>query len=96
MIVVISRWRLKEGQIAQFTDAWAQTTKALIPRGAMGSALFSAEDGTHYAIAKWPDQATRRRVFDEWEGDELIAAMQAGVEKRYPEVLLQEVKNLWP
>ncbi len=64
MIVIIYRWRLKADHIESFTSAWEQTTRALIPYGALGSALFLAQDGTHYAIAKWPDEATRNHVFE--------------------------------
>jgi hypothetical protein len=95
MIVVVYRWRLKPDYVEQFCDAWEKTTKALLEYGAMGSALFSAPDGTYYAIAKWPDAATRRHVFDHWDDGGLIEAMQCAVSERFPEIMLDEVRNLW-
>jgi hypothetical protein len=95
MIVVIYRWRLKADRVDQFCDAWEKTTLALLEFGAMGSALFSAPDGTHYAIAKWPDAATRRQVFDHWDDGGLVEVMQSAVSERFPEVTLNEVRNLW-
>lgn len=95
MIVVVYHWRLKPDCVDQFCDAWEKTTQALLEYGAMGSALFLAPDGTHYAIAKWPDAETRQRVFDQWDGRGLIQAMQSAVAERFPELMLNEVKNLW-
>ncbi|MGL5840158.1 MAG: hypothetical protein ACRCY3_16830 [Sphingorhabdus sp.] len=95
MIVVIYRWRLNTKRVNQFQDAWEKTTLALMEFGAMGSALFSSEDGSYYAIAKWPDASSRQRAFDIWDDGGLIEEMQLAVEEKFPEIVLNEINNLW-
>ena len=52
--VVIYRWRLHPGKERQFQQAWERATPALMRlRGALGSRLHCAEDGTWVAYAQW-------------------------------------------
>lgn len=59
--IVIYRWRLHPGKEAQFREAWERMTPILMrERGALGSRLHRAEDGTWLAYAQWPSK-------DAWE-----------------------------
>ena len=54
---VIYRWRLHPGMECQFQQAWERATPLLMrQRGALGSRLHKAEDGTWFAYAQWPDR----------------------------------------
>ena len=55
---VIYRWKLKPGLEEQFRHGWEATTQLLMStRGALGSRLHRAEDGTWIAYAQWPSKA---------------------------------------
>ena len=54
---VIYRWRLRPGMERQFQLAWERATPLLMRhRGALGSRLHQAEDGTWIAYAQWPSR----------------------------------------
>ena len=54
---VIYRWRLHAGMERQFQQAWERATPLLMrQRGALGSRLHKAEDGTWFAYALWPSK----------------------------------------
>jgi len=54
---VIYRWRLHPGTERQFQQAWERATPLLMRhRGALGSRLHKAEDGTWIAYALWPSK----------------------------------------
>lgn len=56
-IAVMYRWRLHSGMERQFQQAWERATPLLMRhRGALGSRLHSAEDGTWFAYALWPSK----------------------------------------
>lgn len=54
---VIYRWKLKEGLEQQFIENWSKATQLLMKeRGALGSRLHQAEDGTWVSYAQWPNK----------------------------------------
>nr|MEE4268397.1 antibiotic biosynthesis monooxygenase [Candidatus Krumholzibacteria bacterium] len=54
---VIYRWRLRKGLEEQFQQAWATITELFMAeRGALGSRLHCADDGTWVAYAQWPNR----------------------------------------
>ncbi len=54
---VIYRWRLRKGLEEQFQQSWATITELfLAERGALGSRLHHADDGTWVAYAQWPSR----------------------------------------
>ena len=54
---VIYRWQLHPGMERQFQQAWERATPLLMrQRGALGSCLHKAEDGTWVAYAQWPSK----------------------------------------
>ena len=56
---VIYRWRLHPGKERVFLAAWEEVTKQLMERrGALGSRLHQADDGTWVAYAQWPDRVS--------------------------------------
>ncbi len=64
-LVAIYRWRVAPENRTAFCARWADATEELRAKGGQGSMLGEAADGTLYAIAKWPDRATRERAFAE-------------------------------
>ena len=59
---VLYRWRLNPGMERQFQQAWEQATPLLMrQRGALGSRLHQAEDGTWFAYAQWPNRQAWER-----------------------------------
>ena len=54
---VIYRWRLKAGLEPQFVENWSKATELIMKeRGALGSRLHQAEDGTWISYAQWPSK----------------------------------------
>jgi heme-degrading monooxygenase HmoA len=63
VLIVIYRWRLKEGLEDLFRQGWREMTESIyLMRGSLGSRLHRAEDGTWVAYAQWPDEATWQRA----------------------------------
>ena len=70
---VIYRWRIRSGWEEQFQRAWATTTELFVAeRGALGSRLHSADDGTWVAYAQWPSKQA-------WEASGKLGPADAGV-----------------
>ena len=63
MLIVIYRWRLKEGYEDVFRQGWCEMSESIYrTRGSLGSRLHRAEDGTWVAYAQWPDEKTWREA----------------------------------
>ena len=92
---VIYRWRLREGSEARFQEAWATVTRLfLADRGARGSRLHRADDGTWVAYAQWPDRDAWERSGELGPGDpDAMAAMADAIEERFEPVLLEPVAD---
>lgn len=83
---VVYQWRVKPGMDAQFRDAWEQLTAVLLEqRGARGSRLHHADNGTLVAYAQWPDRAT-------WERSCALHELDDGLSRR----MLDAVEETWP
>ncbi|MGB3753503.1 MAG: hypothetical protein WA954_06340 [Parerythrobacter sp.] len=89
-LVAIYRWRVAPEDRAAFCARWANATEELRAKGGQGSMLGEAADGTLYAIAKWPDRATRKRAFAE-QAD----ATPWPEAERFEPVLLDTLDNRW-
>ena len=96
MFNVLYRWRLKPGTEESFESAWADLTVLLRKgRGALGSRLHKAEDGTWVAYAQWPDKAAWEKSGELGSADEkLSAAMQDAIDERFDPILLHPVRDL--
>jgi hypothetical protein len=80
---VIYRWRLHNGMESQFCQAWERATKLLMDeRGALGSRLHRAEDGTWVAYAQWPSKAV-------WETSRELGAVDPEVSRQMLEAALE-------
>ena len=95
MIVTVFRWRLKPGALDQFSRSWEQVTRHYLERGSLGSAIFQDGGGVVWAIARWPDEATRDAAFADPAPDALRAGMIEGVEERLEPVELACLSDLW-
>jgi quinol monooxygenase YgiN len=92
---VIYRWRLHPGKEEQFRRAWKAVTLALRKeRGALGSRLHRADDGTWIAYAQWPDRSTweRSRKMDPVDSSAAENMHEAIAESR-PPLLLDPVSD---
>ena len=92
---VIYRWRIRNGLEEQFQQAWATNTELfLAERGALGSRLHKADDGTWVAYAQWP---TRQA----WENSRQLgpantnasALMTEATEESFEPILLYPVQD---
>lgn len=96
MLIVIYRWRLKEGKEAVFRQGWCETTEAIYRmRGSLGSRLHRAEDGTWVAYAQWPDEETWRKAREAGTVNETAAQkMREGSAELISEERLHVVDDL--
>jgi len=96
MFNVLYRWRLKPGAEENFKTAWTSMTVVLHKeRGALGSRLHQAADGTWVAYAQWPDRALWEKSGQLGSADqELSQAMQDAIEESLEPLLLQPVVDL--
>lgn len=92
---VLYRWRLRAGKEAQFREAWGRVTQLLIrDRGALGSRLHRADDGTWYAYAQWPSREARDEAFAAGPVDaEASRLMREAEAEVFPAVLLDPVED---
>jgi hypothetical protein len=95
MIAIIYQWRLHEEKRTQFVEAWTTITELLKKQGALGSALFDAPDGSVFAIARWPDLATRQASSAKRADPALYAKMIDAIAEELQEHILDEHVNLW-
>ena len=73
---VVYRWRIRDGMEEQFQQAWESVTKSLkVERGALGSRLHRAEDGSWVAYAQWSDRGHWERSRELGPVDADAAAM---------------------
>ncbi|HYV90536.1 MAG TPA: antibiotic biosynthesis monooxygenase [Chitinophagales bacterium] len=92
---VIYRWKLKPGLESQFIENWSTATQMLIKlRGALGSRLHQAEDGTWISYAQWPTKAI-------WEHHQSLPSINPEVsrlmtdaeEATFPPILLTPIAD---
>ena len=95
MTVLLYQWRLVPGKEDQFVAAWSAITKVLKQQGSMGSALFDGPDGTVFAIARWPDLATRQSSSARLADPENYALMIEAIAEELQEQILEEKVNFW-
>ena len=95
---VLYRWRLTPGMEATFREGWERVTVQLKQhRGALGSRLHLAEDGTWVAYAQWPSRAAWEAAGNAGFDVEGFGQMQAAIVERFPAVPMQvEVDRLRP
>lgn len=63
MFAAIYRWKVKAGFEEQFERGWTLGTERIAEElGGWGSRLHRAADGTYFAYAEWPDEATWQRA----------------------------------
>ena len=72
---VIYRWRLKPAMEHQFIESWSKATQLLMKeRGALGSRLHQAEDGTWISYAQWPNK-------EAWENHRSLPSIDPEISK---------------
>ena len=95
MIAILYQWRLVPGLEDQFEQAWSAITALLKEQGALGSALFDGPGNTVFAIARWPDLATRQASSARRADPELYALMIEAIAEELQEHVLDERLNFW-
>ena len=91
--VVTYRWRVRAGMEEQFQQAWEVVTRSLMAeRGALGSRLHRAEDGTWIAYAQWPAKTAWERSRELGPTNPTAAAaMREATEESFPPILMRPV-----
>jgi quinol monooxygenase YgiN len=92
---VIYRWRLKPDLEQQFIRGWSKATQLLInQRGALGSRLHQAEDGTWVSYAQWPSKESwlYHRSLPSLD-PEISRLMTEAEEEAFPPILLTPVAD---
>ena len=93
-LVVLYRWRLREGMEEQFVQSWSEVTAHLLDEhGSLGSRLHRGDDGVWYAYAQWPDTETRRIAFADARDLPAREHMRAAIAESLPEILLEPVAD---
>ena len=95
MIAIYYRWRLVDGKEAQFIEAWQAITELLKDQGSLGSALFTSEDGSTVAIARWPDIETRQASSARRANPAVYAQMIDAIAEEYEERVLHLEIDSW-
>jgi hypothetical protein len=95
MIAVLYQWRIVPGKEAQFAETWTIITAGLKEQGALGSTLFDGTDGTVFAIARWPDLATRQASSAKRADPENYNLMIEAIAEELQEHVLDERLNFW-
>ncbi len=95
MIAILFQWRLVPGKEQQFVDAWTMITAQLKLQGSLGSALFDGADGSVFAIARWPDLATRQASSAKRADPENYNLMIEAIAEELQKVILDERLNFW-
>lgn len=95
MIVTVFRWRLLPGALEQFATSWEDVTRYYLERGSLGSAIFRDGSGVVWAIARWPDEATRDAAFADPAPEMLRTGMIESIEERLEPVELEALVDLW-
>lgn len=92
MFIVLYRWKIRPGQEDSFTEAWSRISDLLLKeRGSLGSRLHRGSDGLWYSYAQWPSPQARRDAFAAGPVDAAASErMNAAIEERFPEVVLEE------
>lgn len=94
-LAVIYRWRLHPGKEGQFRQGWEQATQLYVrTRGALGSRLHQADDGTWVAYAQWPSRAAWEQSRTAGSPDPEAARWMRDAEaETYPPLLLTPVSD---
>lgn len=80
---VIYRWRLKPGKEDQFRQGWERATVLLMrERGALGSRLHKADDGTWVAYAQWPSKSA-------WETSRSLPSVDPGASQMMKDAIIE-------
>jgi hypothetical protein len=96
MLATFFEWQIKPGQHDVFVKAWAEVTEQLKAHGSFGSCLFTKQDGTICALARWPDQSTRDAAFATIRAVDGPAKIMRGViAETIQQFDMEEVVNLW-
>ena len=91
---ILYRWKLKQGSEGKFEKAWTAVTEHYLANfGSLGSRLHRGDDGIWYAYAQWPSEEHRKRAFLTADLEVHREDMQACIEKRFPEVVLDIVSD---
>lgn len=93
MVIILYRWRIKEGMKDLFTDSWSKITLYFRENcNSLGSRLHKGTDGLFYAYAQWNSAEDRNKAFLHSDLMETVNIMKDCIEESFPEVFL--IKSL--
>lgn len=95
MIATFFEWSIPPGREDEFIAIWNEGTTLLREQGSLGSALFRGDNGIFYALARWPDRATRDAAFARTADAPVFVRMRACVTATLRRDDAEEISNLW-
>lgn len=96
-IAILYRWRADPAKARQFEEAWTEGTRLIHEKcGSCGARLHKGEDGLYWSYALWPDEAARRRCFQETDvlSRPCFRRMQEAVIEHFEEIRLEPCADL--
>ncbi len=91
-LAVLYRWRVDAAKAKQFKDAWAEGTRLIHEKcGSYGARLHKGADGLYWSYALWPDEAARKRCFEDKSvmKRDCFALMQDAVVEHFDEIAME-------
>ncbi|MCD9187906.1 MAG: hypothetical protein LUM44_15905 [Pyrinomonadaceae bacterium] len=94
MVVILYRWRIKQGFEEQFISAWAEITGYILENhDSLGSRLHLDKDGIYYGYAQWKSLEQRESAFAVMPVTESVKKMREAILESFPEVVLNPVSD---
>lgn len=94
MVVILYRWRIKEGFEEQFISAWAEVTEYILKNyDSLGSRLHYDKDGIYYGYAQWKSLEQRENAFAVMPETEAVKKMREAISESFPETVLNPVSD---
>lgn len=94
MIVVLYRWKIKEGKEEQFVENWSRVTEYILENyDSKGSRLHRGSDGIWYAYAQWKSPDQRETAFRSMPVLESGREMRDAIQESFEEIILTPVAD---
>jgi hypothetical protein len=94
MLIVLYRWRIRDGMERQFIDAWSEVTAYIRANyDSLGSRLHRDRDEIYYGYAQWKSAEQRREAFAAMPDFEARRKMREAVEESFPEIVLENLSD---
>jgi len=94
MLIVLYRWRIRNGMEQQFINAWSEVTAFIRENyDSLGSRLHRDKDGIYYGYAQWKSAEQRQQAFAAMPDFEAREKFRESIEESYPEIILENLSD---